>query len=122
MKPVISIDPFKRQRKILNYEYDGDYKDDKKEGYGIFKWPSASVYEGHFKNDFRHGFGVMRWIDGTVYEGEWESGVQCGKGRLQMPDGTLKIGIFKDNILVDEHYSEVKPEALLVMGSSDSSK
>lgn len=44
----------------------------------------------------------MRWPDGTSYEGEWVKGVQCGKGKLQLSDGTLKIGIFKDNILVEE--------------------
>ena len=88
----------------------------------MFKWPSDGIYEGYFKGDFRHGYGVMRWADGTVYEGEWENGVQQGKGRLQMPDGTLKIGIFKDNILVEAHHSEIAPEALVILGSSDSSK
>lgn len=60
---------------MLKYSYDGEYKDDKKEGYGVFKWPSEGVYEGNFKADFRHGFGLMKWSDGTVYEGEWENGV-----------------------------------------------
>jgi hypothetical protein len=45
----------------------------------------------------------MHWADGTSYEGEWEKGVQTGKGRLKLPDGTLKVGIFKDNIIVEEH-------------------
>jgi len=45
----------------------------------------------------------MHWADGTTYEGEWEKGVQCGKGKLLMPDGTMKVGIFKDNVIVEEH-------------------
>jgi hypothetical protein len=39
-----------------------------------------------------------------------------------MIDGTLKIGIFKDNLIVEEHYSEVPPYAVKILGSSDSSK
>lgn len=102
MKHVIKIDPILGTKKLLKYEYDGTYKNDKKEGHGVFKWPSDGIYEGAFKEDFRHGFGIMRWADGTIYEGEWECGVQCGRGKLMIPDGTLKIGIFKDNILIDE--------------------
>ena len=40
-------------------EYDGDWKDDKKEGYGVFKWPDGRIYEGGYKNDRKHGFGVF---------------------------------------------------------------
>jgi len=39
-----------------------------------------------------------------------------------MPDGTLKVGIFKNNILVEEHSSEIPSIALEIMGQSDSSK
>jgi hypothetical protein len=122
IKPVIQIDPVLKTRKILKYEYEGNYKDSRKCGYGVFKWPSGSWYEGDFKDDFRDGFGVMHWIDGTYYEGEWVRGLQHGKGKLQMIDGTLKVGIFKDNLIVDEHYSEVPPYAIKILGSSDSSK
>jgi hypothetical protein len=74
-KQVIQTDPVLKTRKILKYEFEGHYKYDKKEGHGVFKWPSDGIYEGGFKADFRHGFGVMRWADGTTYEGEWENGV-----------------------------------------------
>ena len=26
--------------------YEGDYVQDKKEGYGLYKWPDGSTYEG----------------------------------------------------------------------------
>jgi len=41
---------------------------------------------------------------------------------LKLPDGTLKIGVFKDNIIVEEHHSEISPYAVQLMGASDSSK
>jgi hypothetical protein len=56
---------------MLKYEYDGNYVDDKKNGYGVFSWPSGSRYEGNFKDEFRDGFGIMHWADGSTYEGEW---------------------------------------------------
>ena len=116
------MDPVLKTKKMLRYEYEGNYKDDKKDGYGVFRWPSGSWFEGHFKNDYRHGFGIMHWIDGTSYEGQWVNGVQNGKGRLAMTDGTLKIGMFRDNLIVEEHHSEVSPYAVKILGSSDSSK
>jgi|LauGreDrversion4_2_1035121.scaffolds.fasta_scaffold79801_2 hypothetical protein len=64
----------------------------------------------------------MHWADGTTYEGEWMKGVQTGKGRLKLPDGTLKVGIFKNNIIVEEHISEISPYAVKLLAASDSSK
>jgi hypothetical protein len=116
------VDPVTHTRKILKYDYEGNYVDDKKSGYGVFLWPSGSRYEGNFKDDFRDGFGIMQWADGTTYEGEWVKGVQTGKGRLRLGDGTIKVGIFKDNIIVEEHLSEVSPYAVKLMAPSDSSK
>ena len=46
IKQVIEIDPILKTKKILKYEYEGDYKDDKKTGHGVFKWPTNSIYEG----------------------------------------------------------------------------
>ncbi len=74
----MQTDPIRKTSKVLRYEYEGEYKDDKKQGHGVFKWPSGSVYQGGFKNEFRHGFGIMIWMDGTVYEGLWKKGVQQG--------------------------------------------
>lgn len=45
---------------------------DKKCGYGIYKWAKGSKYEGNFYDDLRHGFGSMYWNDGSYYIGMWE--------------------------------------------------
>jgi len=60
---------------MLKYIYEGNYKDDQKSGYGVFRWPSGSWFEGHFKQDYRHGYGIMHWVDGTKYEGQWVNGL-----------------------------------------------
>ena len=64
----------------------------------------------------------MIWMDGTVYEGQWKKGVQSGQGRLKMSDGTLKVGMFKNNILIEEESSDMPKETLTILGSSDSSR
>ena len=109
------MDPVTQTRKVLKYDYEGSYSEDKKCGYGLFLWPSGSRYEGNFSEDFRDGFGIMHWADGTTYEGEWVKGVQSGKGKLKLPDGTIKIGIFKDNLIVEEHHSEMPAYAVQLL-------
>ena len=37
--------------------YDGNYRNDKKWGYGIFTWASGNVYKGNYEADMRNGFG-----------------------------------------------------------------
>lgn len=55
--------------------YSGEYKSDKKCGYGEFNWSSGNKYIGNFFDDMRDGYGEMCWIDGTVYKGQWEKGL-----------------------------------------------
>jgi hypothetical protein len=55
--------------------YEGDYKYDKKDGYGVFTWSSGNVYKGDYKEDERDGHGEMRWTDGSCYIGAWVRGI-----------------------------------------------
>ena len=34
-------------------------------------WADGNVYEGDFVDDFRDGFGVYKWADGSLYEGQF---------------------------------------------------
>jgi hypothetical protein len=40
-------------------------------GYGVYTYPSGIVYEGQFIQDRKEGFGVYLWTDGRRYEGFW---------------------------------------------------
>lgn len=37
-------------------------------------------YQGQFKNEKRQGFGIYTWKNGNVYEGEWVDGGKNGLG------------------------------------------
>ena len=62
-------------------KYKGEYKNDKKEGYGEFKWPDGRVllkfkqiYKGQWKNGKQHGVGVYIGESKAEKQGIWEEG------------------------------------------------
>ncbi len=41
---------------------------------------------GTYKNDKKNGFGKYRWSDGREYIGSWENGKQSGYGKYSIGD------------------------------------
>jgi len=58
---------------IKKKKYVGQYKEDKKHGYGVFIWPDSRKYEGFWSNGKQHGYGIMV-ISGVKKFGEWKNG------------------------------------------------
>ena len=46
----------------------GEYKDNLKNGQGIYTWANGNRYEGEYKDDKRTGRGILTWADGDRYE------------------------------------------------------
>ena len=63
--------------------YEGDFKDDKKDGEGLLTYKDGVEYNGHFKQDKLNGKGEMTWPDGTYYSGEFCNNIVHGKGYLK---------------------------------------
>jgi hypothetical protein len=40
-------------------------------GKGIYTWKDGRKYEGEYKNDKKDGYGEYTWIDGRKYAGQW---------------------------------------------------
>ncbi|XP_054857869.1 MORN repeat-containing protein 1 isoform X2 [Eublepharis macularius] len=100
------------------FEYEGEWKDGKKQGHGKLLFKDGSYYEGEFVdgeivgNGFRywaytgntysgqflygelHGHGVMQYKDGRKYEGDFCYGLQEGHGLLTDKDGQQYEGSF----------------------------
>lgn len=55
--------------------YEGEFKNDKKQGQGVFQWASGNLYKGDYKGDEREGYGEMFWTDSSCYKGEWIKGI-----------------------------------------------
>ncbi|CAL8278680.1 unnamed protein product [Lota lota] len=60
---------------------------------------TTESYMGEWKNDKRNGFGVSERSNGMKYEGEWLNNKRHGYGCTIFPDGTREEGKYKNNVL-----------------------
>ena len=42
-------------------KYNGEWKNNKMDGNGIFEWPDGRTYDGEYKDDKKHGYGLFKW-------------------------------------------------------------
>ncbi|CAJ1057527.1 junctophilin-3 [Xyrichtys novacula] len=70
---------------------------------------ATETYSGEWKNDKRTGFGISQRSDGLQYEGEWLSNKRHGYGCTAFPDGTKEEGKYKQNILVSGKRKNLIP-------------
>ncbi|XP_028824572.1 junctophilin-1a [Denticeps clupeoides] len=61
---------------------------------------TTESYMGEWKNDKRNGFGVSERSNGMKYEGEWLNNKRHGYGCTTFPEGTKEEGKYKNNVLV----------------------
>lgn len=80
--------------------YEGQYKQDMKNGQGEHHWANGNYYKGGYKDDLKHGYGEMYWADGSCYKGEWMHGAQVGLGKKITQDGKETEGVFENNEFV----------------------
>ena len=52
-----------------------------------FPFESGGSYVGEWRRDRKEGFGKQTWSDGRLYEGEWRDGKRHGKGSLWTRSG-----------------------------------
>lgn len=105
--------------KRINSIYDGEFKSDKKWGYGKISFDTGDSYEGGFennkfsgqghyiwkkngheyiggyKNGQFHGKGFYKWGEKEYYKGDYVNGVKEGLGEIAYPDGKKFIVTFK---------------------------
>ena len=51
-------------------------------GMGTFSWPDGKCYEGEYFEDKKEGYGVYIWPGDKRYEGNWKDGLRHGEGTL----------------------------------------
>ncbi|XP_078689819.1 junctophilin-1-like isoform X2 [Branchiostoma floridae x Branchiostoma belcheri] len=61
---------------------------------------TTETYMGEWKNDKRSGFGISQRSDGLRYEGEWLNNRKHGYGCTTYPNGAKEEGKYKHNYLV----------------------
>jgi hypothetical protein len=73
------------------HSYIGEYRKDKKNGFGIGFFFSGKKYTGEWKDDIYNGLGTLE-NNGQLYEGEWKEGERDGKGKLTFANGDVYEG------------------------------
>tara|TARA_B110000285_G_C14919470_1_gene511888 strand:- start:135 stop:392 length:258 start_codon:yes stop_codon:yes gene_type:complete len=76
--------------------YQGQWRNGKAQGFGVFLDYDGSMYDGQWKNDLQHGKGKEVWNQGQiVYTGDFLEGKKTGKGMFEF-DENRYIGDFYD--------------------------
>lgn len=75
--------------------YTGEWYNNVRHGYGVEEIPSkdgTQRYEGEWKEDKRCGFGKMLYDNGDRYEGEWLDNLRNGQGKFYYTNGNFYEG------------------------------
>lgn len=62
-------------QELMSQTYEGEWKNDRRYGYGAIKCIGSYTYYGQWENNSRTGYGVLVYENGTKEEGQW----QCGQ-------------------------------------------
>ena len=87
-------------------KYEGQWKNDKKNGKGVFTSSHyydcenfvGMKYEGEFKDDKFDGYGITTYTNGDRYEGEWKNNKQYGSGTVTYFNGEKYEGEWKEGM------------------------
>ena len=80
-------------------EYEGEFKNNLKEGYGKYIYEDGNYYIGEWKNDLKHGKGIIYYKNNEIkYEGNFYEDKFEGYGKYIYEDGKYYIGEWKNNL------------------------
>ena len=60
-------------------------------------YPDGGYYNGEWKENKKNGQGEHHSRDGTVYKGEWLDNQKNGQGTMIFANGVKKTGIWENN-------------------------
>lgn len=103
-------------------EYDGEWKNNIKHGYGVHTFTDGHIYTGEFDEDRRHGQGTMNYPDGAFYKGGWEVSDRGGYGVFHFADGAKYDGEWKKNVFHGQGTYTLASGKLLHSGRYENGK
>ena len=90
--------------------YEGNWENDKFNGFGKYQYSNGDVYTGEFKDNLHHGNGILKCIDGTSYEGQFENHKFHGRGTFYDIDGIAWRGEFREGFFSSKDQPRLKEE------------
>ena len=97
--------------------YEGEWKDGKRSGQGVYTWADGRRYEWEWKDGWRSGRGV-RWLpDERTYDGAWARDRPL-QGTAMEPDGALSRATFDGETWIEDgwHKAQRVPAGRIVSG------
>ncbi len=76
--------------------YEGEWKNDNMDGYGIYYFSDGRKYLGEWKNNYMEGFGIYIWNNGKKYYGFFKKGLKHGFGIFYLLNDKFVIGFWKE--------------------------
>ena len=77
--------------------YEGEFKENKANGFGKYVNSNGEIYIGNWVNDKQEGEGELILKDGSRYKGHFKNGMKNGKGKIAWNDSSYYEGNFFDN-------------------------
>ena len=69
-------------------------------------------YQGEYKNNLKHGYGIWKLGNGEIFEGQFIEDKAYGKGKYVSLSGEILVGLWKNNVLqhTESHHIMVLSE------------
>ena len=81
-------------------EYNGAWKEGRKEGIGIMVYANKAKYHGNWKDGKQDGTGTLYYPNGDIYTGSWHAGKKHGPGTYFFKETATKVtGVWDYNQL-----------------------
>ncbi|CAH2302892.1 junctophilin-2 [Pelobates cultripes] len=77
--------------------------------YSDIELTTTETYMGEWKNDKRSGFGISERSNGLKYEGEWLDNLRHGYGCTTFTDGRKEEGKYRNNVFIKGMKKRVIP-------------
>jgi hypothetical protein len=100
------VEDRKHGRALITFNngvYDGEMRDDAREGYGVYRYSNGDSYEGTWLNNKKHGNGLLKFANGGYFKGVWINGHKSGNGELITPEGIRYVERWVNGALVSKH-------------------
>ena len=76
--------------------YQGEWKNNIMEGFGIYNFVNGRVYIGEWKENKLHGYGEFTWVEGKKYYGFYKYDKKDGFGIYYWPGEKFLLAFWKD--------------------------
>ena len=82
---------------FFNYNFRGNYINNKKNGIGTFIWEDGTIYEGEFINNEMTGFCIITFPNNNKFKGEILNSKMNGYGEFYFNNGKKYFGFYKND-------------------------